>query len=328
MIEYLNLANQTSNKNDDDTGLTGPIPLRWSNLLDLKLVDLSYNKLTKNIPADLASLPSLEILNVSNNMLGSDDVLPKEFALPKEFGKLAANLLVLDASYNRLEGRIPVPEFTSEEESLNGVIKLSGNTKISSPAPLSLCSFFSGFDLKDDSRLCPVERRALKDFYHSAKGAEWTDAENWLSEYELTCRWKGINCTNSTIIGLNLTHNSLSGKLSSSISELRSLEILDLSDNDIQGTIPEEIGLLLHLTKIRLSNNAFSQGVPSTFGNLTHLELLHLHGNRFSGVMPYVDTTLLQETSAFIADCGLPSEFEFAIECDDCSMCCEYCLYR
>ena len=130
MIEYLNLANQTSNNDDDDTGLTGPIPLRWSNLLDLKLVDLSYNKLTKNIPADLASLPSLEILNVSNNMLGSDDVLPKEFALPKEFGKLAANLLVLDASYNRLEGRIPVPEFTSEEESLNGVIKLSGNTKM------------------------------------------------------------------------------------------------------------------------------------------------------------------------------------------------------
>jgi hypothetical protein len=131
MIEYLNLANQTSNNNDDDTGLTGPIPLRWSNLLDLKLVDLSYNKLTKNIPADLASLPSLEILNVSHNMLDSDDVLPKEFAVsPKEFGKLGANLLVLDASYNRLEGRIPVPEFTSEEESLNGVIKLSGNTKM------------------------------------------------------------------------------------------------------------------------------------------------------------------------------------------------------
>jgi hypothetical protein len=130
MIKYLNLANQTSNNNDDDTGLTGPIPLSWSNLLGLKLVDLSYNRLTKNIPADLASLPSLERLNVSHNMLDSDDVLPKEFALPKEFGKLAANLLVLDASYNRLEGRIPVPEFTSEEESLNGVIKLSGNTNM------------------------------------------------------------------------------------------------------------------------------------------------------------------------------------------------------
>jgi hypothetical protein len=62
-------------------------------------------------------------------MLGSDDVLPKEFALPKEFGKLAANL-VLDASYNRLEGLIPVPEFTTAAESLSGVIKLSGNTKM------------------------------------------------------------------------------------------------------------------------------------------------------------------------------------------------------
>ncbi|KAL7456163.1 hypothetical protein ACHAWC_007673 [Mediolabrus comicus] len=338
MIEYLNLANQTDDDNTGLTGLTGPIPSRWSNLLGLKLLDLSCNRLTKNIPADLASLPSLEILNVSHNMLGY---------LPKEFGKLAANLFVLDASYNRLEGRIPVPEFTSAAKGLNGVIKLSGNTNISSPAPLSLCSL-AGFDLKDDSRLCPVERRALKDFYHSVKGAEWTDAENWLSEYELPCNWKGnwkgitcdasseyelpcnwkgIKCNeNLTIIGLNLTHNSLSGKLSSSISELRSLEILDLSDNDIQGTIPDEIGLLLHLTTVRLSNNAFSLAVPSTLGNLTHLNLLHLHGNRFSGVMPDVDTTLLKETSAFIADCGLPSEFESALECDDCSMCCEYCL--
>jgi len=68
------------------------------------------------------------------------------------------------------------------------------------------------------------------------KGAEWTDAENWVSEYEVTCNWKGITCNKNLtiIIGLNLTHNSLSGKLSSSISELRSLEILDLSDNDIQ----------------------------------------------------------------------------------------------
>ena len=91
----------------------------------------------------------------------------------------------------------------------------------------------------------------------------------------------------------------------------------------MQGYIPEEIGLLRSLKSLRLSNNAFSLTIPTSLGNLTHLELLHLHGNRLSGVMPAVNTELLTDTSAFITDCGLPSEFESAMICDACTMCCE-----
>ena len=91
------------------------------------------------------------------------------------------------------------------------------------------------FDLKEDTRLCPRERAALKDLYESTKGNEWTDSENWLSEHTFGCTWKGVVCNeNQTIIGLNLTHNGLSGKLTSSIEELTSLETLDLSDNEIK----------------------------------------------------------------------------------------------
>ena len=83
--------------------------------------------------------------------------------------------------------------------------------------------------------MCPRERAALKDFYESMKGNEWTDAENWLSEHTFGCTWKGVTCNeNQTIIGLNLTHNGLSGTFTSSIEELGSLETLDLSDNDIK----------------------------------------------------------------------------------------------
>ena len=92
----------------------------------------------------------------------------------------------------------------------------------------------------------------------------------------------------------------------------------------LQGYIPEEIGLLRSLKMLRLSNNAFSLTVPLSLGNLTHLELLHLHGNRLSGVMPVVNTDLLTDTSAFITDCGLPSEFESAMICDECTMCCKW----
>ena len=120
MIEFLNLANQTYNSS---TGLIGRIPARWSNLIDLKLLDISYNRLTNNIPAELGSLPSLQILNVSDNMLGGDK-------LPDEFGKLAANLMVLDASNNQFSGLIPSPALSDPNANFNGVIKLNGNTNM------------------------------------------------------------------------------------------------------------------------------------------------------------------------------------------------------
>ena len=120
MIEFLNLANQTYN---NITGLIGRIPARWSNLIDLKLLDLSYNRLTNNIPAELGSLPSLQILNVSDNMLGGD-------TLPDEFGKLAANLMVLDASNNQFSGLIPSPALSDPSANFKSVIKLNGNTNM------------------------------------------------------------------------------------------------------------------------------------------------------------------------------------------------------
>ena len=105
----------------------------------------------------------------------------------------------------------------------------------SSPAPLSLCST-SGFDLRDDANLCPTERKALTEFYHSAKGREWTNSGNWTQEYISYCYWHGVTCDDNTrkVVKLNMTNNGLSGKLSTGIGNLSSLKVLDLSDNDIK----------------------------------------------------------------------------------------------
>ena len=103
------------------------------------------------------------------------------------------------------------------------------------PAPLDLC-FVSGFDLKDDTALCPLERNALKEFFDSTKGGEWTDNANWKDPTKSICSWYGVTCddNNTHAVELNLTNNGLSGSLSESIGDLSSLEILDLSDNDIK----------------------------------------------------------------------------------------------
>jgi len=104
------------------------------------------------------------------------------------------------------------------------------------PAPLELCFHPNFFDLKNDTSKCPVERNALKDFYDSSKGGEWTESTNWTDSYMSHCYWYGIECSEATnnTIRIELPTNGLSGTLSKSISNLSMLEVLDLSDNDIK----------------------------------------------------------------------------------------------
>ena len=101
------------------------------------------------------------------------------------------------------------------------------------PAPLELC-FFPGFDLNDDDSFCPLERNALKMFYDSAKGNEWTNSSHWTDPYKSHCSWHGVYCNGSnSTIKLELRNNGLSGTLSSSIANLSLIEYLNLADNDI-----------------------------------------------------------------------------------------------
>ena len=85
--------------------------------------------------------------------------------------------------------------------------------------------------------------------------------------------------------------------------------------------------MLSKLTSLRLSFNAFVGTVPNELGNLENLELIHLHGNRLSGEVPpdlHLVNSLPHEdiTSAFITDCGLPTDFDEPLLCEECTMCC------
>merc|ERR1712194_405574 len=109
--------------------------------------------------------------------------------IPASLGRLEGTLEVLDLSYNKFEGTIP-----SQLGKLVGArISLNGNERIFTPAPLSLCSV-PNCDVKDDTQLCPTERKALKEIYDLAKGREWTDSEHWTSEYKTYCDWHGVMC--------------------------------------------------------------------------------------------------------------------------------------
>ena len=105
------------------------------------------------------------------------------------------------------------------------------------PAPLDLC-FVEGFDGINDTSLCPAERNALRAFYLSAKGGEWTNSDFWLDAYKSHCDWYGVKCGKGAEANftdeLNLQSNGLSGTLSKDLSLLRSISRLDLGDNDLK----------------------------------------------------------------------------------------------
>ena len=102
------------------------------------------------------------------------------------------------------------------------------------PAPLDLC-LLDGFDLVKDERLCPSERTALSSFYLAAKGREWTESKNWMSQYMSHCLWYGVECSEANeTVKLNLKSNSLSGTLSKSIASLTNLSEFDVSDNEMK----------------------------------------------------------------------------------------------
>ncbi|TYG95940.1 hypothetical protein ES288_A11G308500v1 [Gossypium darwinii] len=138
------------------------------------------------------------------------------------------------------------------------------------------------------------ERQALLRFKQnltdpSDQLASWSNGGN-------CCDWTGLVCDNLTgyVIELHLgnLHNPtedtgfpgkpfersrFSGKVVSSLLDLKHLQYLDLSGNNFGGQIPGFLGSLHNLRYLNLSNAGFEGWVPPQLGNLTHLQYLDLH---------------------------------------------------
>ncbi|XP_047339657.1 probable LRR receptor-like serine/threonine-protein kinase At4g29180 [Impatiens glandulifera] len=81
--------------------------------------------------------------------------------------------------------------------------------------------------------------------------------------------WEGLECSYTEkaqpkIISLNLSSNSLTGVISTSIVNLTSIQILDLSNNRLSGSIPEFLGELQSLRILNLKHNILFGPVPTS----------------------------------------------------------------
>ncbi|XP_060670063.1 receptor-like protein EIX2 isoform X3 [Ziziphus jujuba] len=265
-------------------GFNSKIPDWLLNISSLISLDISYSGLFGRIPLGFSDMPDLKFLNLAgnNNLTASCSQLLKgrwekirvlDLASNKLHGKLPASignmtfLTHLDLFVNNIEGAIP-----SSIGNLCNLIffRISGNNLTG-----TLPEFIEGAENCHSRRPLPSLQYLDLSVNHLAG-----KLPEWIGQLK-------------NIVQLGLDYNSLNGPIPASLGLLQNLTDLGLSGNDLNGTLPESLGQLSqlstfdvssnHLTDVDLSSNLFEGPIPLP---IVEVELLDMSNNRLSGPIP------------------------------------------
>ncbi|MDO6462470.1 fibronectin type III domain-containing protein [Granulosicoccaceae sp. 1_MG-2023] len=151
----------------------------------------------------------------------------------------------------------------------------------------------------------PDTQEALRQIYSATGGDNWLNKAGWSADGEINCDAFGIRCEPdgmeyfpkredfpTTVVGLALPENNLTGTLPADLSALAYLQTLDLSNNNLSGALPTGWRVWLDLD---LSHNDFSGAIPEGvwMHTLTRIDMSY---NRFSA-LPAADLESLGNTA-------------------------------
>ncbi len=212
-------------------------------------LELSYNRLSGQIPPELDRLDGLEKLELDGN---PDLYVPFD----TEFRAWLANL----------------KEFSID------------NLDPSDVAFREWLAILKEFSIDDDD--WNKDRAALIALYDATNGGNWQSNTNWKTDKPLS-EWFGVKTNESgQVTELRLSYNKLSGSIPTALGQLTNLRGLWLSDNGLSGQIPVELGQLTNLQVLSLRDNGLSGQIPVELGQLHNLQELSLSNNELSGQIP------------------------------------------
>ncbi|KAM0887182.1 hypothetical protein ACQ4PT_029226 [Festuca glaucescens] len=298
--------------------ITGTIPTSICRLQKLRVLDLSNNLLSKELPdcrrreleqwipsnnnsprVNSTSSFSLKIttLLLSNNSLSSGFPL---------FLRHCASLMFLDLAQNKFTGELP--RWISEAMPSLVMLRLrSNNFSGHIPIELTTLQVVRILDLSNNkfSGAIPQYLKNLKGLTSNATDSDENTIENPFEEvyddgdvitfvgfysdsFSVVIKGQVLEYRKNTLylMTLDLSCNCLTGKIPNEISSLAGLINLNLSSNLLSGNIPHKIGNLRSLESFDLSKNTLGGGIPQSLTNLTYLSYLNLSYNNLSGRIP------------------------------------------
>nr|KYP60285.1 Serine/threonine-protein kinase BRI1-like 2 [Cajanus cajan] len=333
IFNLVNLTGLCLSSNELSSNNLTEFPKLLGKFSSLSCLEMSDNKFIGKIPNWLYEMDSLQILNLSRNLLTTSmDQFSWNYrlhVLDLSFNLLAgdisssicnlSSLQILNLSHNRLKGTIPpclvnlllFPSLTILDISYND---FSGSLPLGYIKNLEAMK--NPVELENSSQYVEFNYIIYSDkFQHYS-----------LSYDSMVITMKGVNLIITRIptklATLDLSANSFEGKIPYVLGKLKALRGLNLSHNKLMGTIPSELGNLTNLESLDLSSNLLTGGIPMELTNLNYLAVLNLSHNHLVGEIPQGKQFNTFSNDSYVGNmglCGLPLSTKCDMKCKQCS---------
>ncbi|XP_052176497.1 probable LRR receptor-like serine/threonine-protein kinase At3g47570 isoform X2 [Diospyros lotus] len=258
----------------EDNELEGSLPqdlgLSWPNI---QIISAWGNQLTGSVPVSISNVSSLEVLDLSYNMLSS--------RVAVNFGK-HKNLWWLGLAESGLG--------TGDANDLDFISTLVNCSKLTQ---LSLGNNSFGGALPNSIANLSTELQVFSVHSNQIVGDIPADIGNLVGLNTLDLHSNKLEGPIPASIGklsrlqfLYLNSNLLGGLIPLNFSSCHSLINLSLDNNNLVGSIPEELSSLSQLVNLFIGSNNLTGSIPPSFGNLSFLEMFSAEQNKLEGSIP------------------------------------------